>query len=106
MIDSGISGFTQEKTISHIIDFGNRVTAELIFRGADIGEIPQTEGTLYWNRIPIAYTDPDESFFGDWTFEIGEDVYVVTAIEENNVSTILQATTQEMFQEVSEADLV
>ena len=84
-IDTKYTGFDDGKEMSYTVSFNNSVRAEIKLCGAystaDDPAIPFTEGILYVNGEVAALTGQDDSFFGDWEFECGDDIYIVTVEE-------------------------
>ena len=83
--DTRYSRFDDGDESAYTVHFDDRTYAVVKLCGVYSTEedpaYPCTEGTLYINGEAVAFTEEDDSFFGDWVFEYGDDVYVVIAEE-------------------------
>ena len=87
--DTSVSGFTARETITYTADLGDGMEADIKICGVDPIEgetnYPWTEGVLFLNGSQIAYSEPDDEFFGEWDFEANGETYVVEVIKEQAV---------------------
>ena len=72
----------ENETFTKTADFGDGYEMDIKicgveFLGPNECNMPYTEAVLFRNGAEVAYTDPDECFFGEWELEDGDRKFEV-----------------------------
>lgn len=74
-------GYKRDETIIHTAKFSNGIEADIKLVICE--ESPYTEGVLLHDGYELTCTDPDDTYDGEWDFEVNGVKYIVLVEVEN-----------------------
>lgn len=74
-------GYKRDETIIHTAKFSNGIEVDIKLVICE--ESPYTEGVLLHDGYELTCTDPDDTYDGEWDFEVNGVKYIVLVEVEN-----------------------